>query len=77
VLLVACDVFEADEADDLDEIMRPLAEMLEPRVANGLSVLMLPGNHDHPSVFPPLERAQQLSGKIPSGTRHVFFLSHS
>jgi exonuclease SbcD len=75
VLLVAGDVFEADEADDLDEIRRPLAEMLEPRVAGGLSVLMLPGNHDHPSVFPLLERAQQLSGKIPSGTPRVFFRS--
>ncbi|MDQ6877557.1 MAG: exonuclease SbcCD subunit D [Candidatus Dormibacteraeota bacterium] len=73
VLLVAGDVFEVEETDDLEAIMKPLSEMLQPRLSNGLSVLLLPGNHDHGSAFPLLERAQRLGGTAPSGTPRVFF----
>ena len=36
VLFVAGDVFEVEETDDLEAIMKPLSEMLQRRVANGL-----------------------------------------
>jgi exonuclease SbcD len=73
VLLVAGDVFEVEDTDDLDAIMQPLAAMLEPRVANGLSVLLLPGNHDRGRAFQLLERAQRLNGATVRGTARVIF----
>jgi exonuclease SbcD len=73
VLLVAGDVFEVEDTDDLDGIMQPLSAMLEPRLANGLSVLLLPGNHDRGRAFPLLEQAQRLGGKTVTGTARVIF----
>ena len=73
VLIVAGDVFETADPDELEHILRELCGRLEERVANGMSVLILPGNHDRESVLPILERAQQLGGRVERGRARVYF----
>lgn len=60
VLLIAGDVFDEARADRLPAIFSRLGRVLGPRVADGLSVVALAGNHDREHVFPLLRTAKAL-----------------
>lgn len=76
VLVVAGDVFDAAEADQVRDLLGELSERLRSRItrsSHGLSVLMIPGNHDRASIFPLLESAQFLGGKAERGAGRALF----
>jgi exonuclease SbcD len=73
VLVVAGDVFETAETEELRDIIDRLWQRLRSRIQRGLSVLLIPGNHDGESVFPVFERVQRLAGTITGAGAHVVF----
>lgn len=75
VLVVAGDIFDTADPDRVREVLLELGERLRPRLANGLSAIFLPGNHDRESLFPILESAQYLAGTPIRGAARVFFRS--
>jgi DNA repair protein SbcD/Mre11 len=61
-LVIAGDVFDETRADRLPVLLHRLGGLLRPRVADGLKVVALAGNHDRPHVFPLLQSAAALLG---------------
>lgn len=70
LLLIAGDVFDEARADRLPPIFSRLGKALGPRIADGLSVVALAGNHDREHVFPLLRTAKDLLAG--GGDRVVF-----
>jgi DNA repair protein SbcD/Mre11 len=62
VLLIAGDVLDEFHSDALSRIIGRLANLLAPRVAAGLDVVFLAGNHDREYIFPLLAGVQELVG---------------
>ncbi len=71
-LLIAGDVFDETRADRLPALLYRLGGLLRPRVADGLKVVALAGNHDRPHVFPLLQSAAALLGAH-DGSGQVIF----
>jgi len=73
LLLVAGDVFDETRTAQLGGLVRRLAERLAPRLASGLRVVFVAGNHDRDaSVFPLLHATSQLFG--PAAAERVSFV---
>jgi exonuclease SbcD len=72
VLLVAGDVFDETRTLPLGGLLRRLAGLLAPRIADGLHAVFLAGNHDKESVFPLLQAASELFG--PGAADRVAFV---
>jgi exonuclease SbcD len=62
VLLVAGDIFDETRTPRLGELVRRLASLLAPRIADGLHAVFLAGNHDREPVFALLQAASDLFG---------------
>lgn len=62
VLLVAGDVLDEFHSDALSRIIGRLARLVAPRVAAGLEVVFLAGNHDREYIFPLMAGVQELVG---------------
>jgi DNA repair protein SbcD/Mre11 len=71
-LLIAGDVFDETRADRLPALLHRLGGLLRPRVADGLKVVALAGNHDRPHVFPLLQSAAALLGAHDGSGQVVF-----
>lgn len=59
-LLIAGDVFDEARSDRLPRLFSRLGRILGPRIADGLSVVAIAGNHDREQVFPLLRSATAL-----------------
>ncbi len=59
-LLIAGDVFDEARSDRLPNLFGRLGRILGPRIADGLSVVAIAGNHDREQVFPLLRSASEL-----------------
>ncbi len=62
LLLVAGDVFDETRTLPLGGLIRRLALLLAPRIADGLRAVFLAGNHDREPVFALLQAASDLFG---------------
>ncbi len=62
LLLVAGDVFDETRTLPLGRLIRRLALLLAPRIADGLRAVFLAGNHDREPVFALLQAASDLFG---------------
>lgn len=60
LLLVAGDIFDETRTHQLGGLLRRLAQLLAPHIADGLRTVFLAGNHDKESVFPLLQAAHHL-----------------
>lgn len=67
VLLVAGDFVDAYQTAELERVLRPVGELLAPRLAGGLVVAVVAGNHDREQVFPLLAALQRLLDPSGSG----------
>jgi len=72
LLLVAGDVFDETRAIQLGGLIRRLAELLAPRITQGLRTVFLAGNHDREPVFALLQAASDLFG--PGTAERVTFV---
>jgi DNA repair protein SbcD/Mre11 len=62
LLLVAGDVFDETRTLPLGGLIRRLASLLRPRIADGMRAVFLAGNHDREPVFALLQAASDLFG---------------
>jgi exonuclease SbcD len=72
LLLVAGDVFDETRTLLLGGLVRRLASLLAPRIADGLRAVFLAGNHDREPVFALLQAANDLFG--PGAADQVMFV---
>lgn len=72
LLLVAGDVFDETRTLPLGGLVRRLASLLAPRIADGLRAVFLAGNHDREPVFALLQAASDLFG--PGTADQVMFV---
>jgi exonuclease SbcD len=72
LLLVAGDVFDETRTVPLGGLIRRLASLLAPRIADGLHAVFLAGNHDREPVFALLQAASDLFG--PGTADQVMFV---
>ena len=72
LLLVAGDVFDETRTLPLGGLIRRLALLLAPRIADGLHAVFLAGNHDREPVFALLQAASDLFG--PGTADQVMFV---
>jgi exonuclease SbcD len=72
LLLVAGDVFDETRTLPLGGLVRRLASLLAPRIADGLRAVFLAGNHDREPVFALLQAANDLFG--PGTADQVMFV---
>ena len=72
LLLVAGDIFDETRTAQLGGLIRRLAVLLAPRIADGMRTVFLAGNHDRESVFPLLQAASDLFG--PKSANRVMFV---
>lgn len=60
LLLVAGDFIDETHSERMTPMLRRLAELLQPRLEKGLTVIVLAGNHDREWVFPLLQATRDL-----------------
>jgi exonuclease SbcD len=72
LLLVAGDIFDETRTLPLGGLVRRLASLLAPRIADGLRAVFLAGNHDREPVFALLQAANDLFG--PGTADQVMFV---
>jgi len=62
VMVVAGDIIEEYRGDDVAALVQRLARLLSTQVRRGMTVLLIPGNHDREHLFHIIDTIQSLSG---------------
>ena len=70
LLLIVGDFMNETRSDRMTRILRPFGELLRPRLARGLQVAVLAGNHDREWLFPYLQSVRDLFIDENAGSLH-------